>query len=31
MNNASEIIPKYMTVKQWVSAFGYIPEGGFDI
>lgn len=19
---------KYMTVKQWVSAFGYIPEGG---
>ncbi len=19
---------KYMTVKQWVSTFGYIPEGG---
>ena len=21
-------IPKYMSVKKWVSTFGYIPEGG---
>lgn len=20
--------PKYMSIKQWVSTFGYIPEGG---
>lgn len=23
-----EINSKYMTIKQWVSTFGYIPEGG---
>lgn len=28
MNAASETMSKYMTVKQWVSTFGYIPEGG---
>ncbi len=21
-------VPRFMTIKQWVSAFGYIPEGG---
>lgn len=28
MDAMTEIMPKYMTVKQWVSTFGYIPEGG---
>ena len=28
MNNTSETMPKYMTIKQWVSKFGYFPEGG---
>lgn len=23
-----EINSKYMTIKQWVTTFGYIPEGG---